>query len=37
MRLINDNTRLHLKPHHQAHRRDVATAPLPETRAIELG
>ena len=36
--LIKDNAlRLHLKPHHQAHRRDMATAPLPETRAIELG
>ena len=37
MRLINDNARLHLKPHHQAHRCDAATTPLPETRAPKLG
>ena len=37
MRLINDNTHLRLKPHHQADRRDVATTPSPETRAIKLG
>ena len=38
MRLINDNAlRLHLKPYHQAHRHDAATAPPPETREIELG
>ena len=38
MRLINDNAIcLHLKSHHQAHRRDAVTAPPPETRAIKLG
>ena len=37
MRLINDNTRLRLKPHHQAHRHDAVTAPLPRTRVTELG
>ena len=26
-----------LKPHHQAHRRDAATAPPPKTRATVLG
>ena len=36
--LIKDNAlRLRLKPHHQAHRRDTATAPLPKTRATKLG
>ena len=36
--LIKDNAlRLCLKPHHQAHRRDTAIVPLPETRATELG
>ena len=36
--LIKDNAlRLRLKPHHQAHRLDVATAPPPETQATELG
>ena len=35
--LIKDNAlRLRLKPHHQALRLDAATAPLPETQAIEL-
>ena len=36
--LTKDNPlRLRLKPHHQAHRRDVATTPPLETRATELG
>ena len=35
--LIKDNAlRLRLKPHHQAHRRNTATAPLPKTREQSL-
>ena len=37
MRLINDNAHLRLKRHHQAHRRDMATTPLPETWVTGLG